>query len=78
MTVTGRFGVAHMPLPSISATAPASMSSCGAAMLLTVWRWPAESVRVMVAEEGSTVLVATSSSERPPEDSSVSRICMRS
>ena len=65
-------------MPAVSATAPASMSSCGEAMPLTVVLWGAESVRVMVVDEESTVLVATSSSERPPEDSPVSRTVIRS
>ena len=67
-----------MPLPAISVMAPASMSSCGVAIPLSVWRWAAESVRVMVADEESTVRVVTSSSEMPPEDWPVSRTCRRS
>ena len=78
MMVMSRSGAANMPLPAISVTAPAPMSSCGAAIPLTVVLWAAESERVMVADEESTVLVATSSSERPPEDRPASRTAMRS
>ena len=71
-------GAAAISLPAVSATAPASMSSCGVVISLTAVLWGAESVRVMVIDDGSTVRVVTSSSERPPEDSPVSRTAIRS
>ena len=71
-------GAADIPLLDRSETAPAPMSSCGAAMPLTVWRWAVESVRVMVVDEESKVLLATALSARPPEDSPVSRTAIRS
>ena len=75
MTVMDWSGAASIPLPAISATASAPMSSCGVAIPLTVVLWVAESVRVMVVEE-STVRVVTSPSERPPVDSPASRTAM--
>ena len=78
VTVIGWFGAAAISLLAISATAPASMSSCGAAILLTIWRWVAESIRVIVIELASRALVVTALSARPPEDSPVSRTAIRS
>ena len=78
MTVMLRSWAADIPLPDGSATASAVMSSCGVAIPLTVWRWGAESVRVMVVDEESRVLLVTALSARPPEDWPVSRTAMRS
>ena len=79
MMVISWSGAANMPLPAISVTAPAPMSSCGAAMSLIIWRWAAESVRVIiVAESASRALVVTASRTRPPEDRPASRTIMRS
>ena len=78
-TVMSRSGAADMPLPAISVTAPAPMSSCGAAIPLTTWRWASESIRVIiVAESASRVLEVTASRTRPPEDRPASRTAMRS
>ena len=78
VTVIGWSGAASIPLPVRSVTAPASMSSWGEVILWTVWRWMSESVRVIVIESASRALVVISSSERPPEDSPVSRMAIRS
>ena len=78
ITVMDRSGAAAISLPAVSEMAPASMSSCGVFISLTVVLWGAESVRVMVIDDGSTVLVVTSSSESPPEDWPVSRTAIRS
>ena len=67
MTVTGWSGESTIPLPVRSVTAPVSMSSCGAAILLTIWLWVVESVTVMVVYEGSKVLLVMASSARPPK-----------
>ena len=67
-----------MPLPAILVTAPAPMSSSGWFIALIIWRWAAESVRVIVVELASKVLVAISSRVRPPVDRPVSRTAIRS
>ena len=71
-------GAADMPLPATSVTAPIPMSSCGAAIPLTVVLWAVESVTVNTVDEDSRVLLATASRARPPEDRPVSRTAMRS
>ena len=78
ITVMPWSGAADIPLPAISATAPASMSNSGLAIPLTVWCWAAESVRVIVVELAFRVLVVTSPSKRPPEDWPASRTAIRS
>ena len=71
MTVMCWSGAADMPLLDRSATASAVMSSCGAAIPLTVPRCASE--RVSVVEEESTARVVTSPSERPPVEWPASR-----
>ena len=78
ITIMDESGAADMPLPAISATAPISMSSCGAAIPLIIWCWASESVRVIVVEFASRVLEVTPSRVRPPVDRPASRTAIRS